>query len=378
MTPPRVTLVFGTRPEAIKMAPVVRAFRADVRFAARVVVTGQHRQMLDAVLATFEIVPDADLAVMTPDQSLAALTARTLTAFDAELRAHPADLVLVQGDTTAAFAAGLTAFYHRTPVGHVEAGLRTGDLRSPWPEEANRVLLTRLAALHFAPTAATRDNLLWDGVPADRIHLVGNTVVDAMHLALARLDRDPVSVPGLPAGFLDGGGPLVLVTGHRRENFGPSFEAICHAVADLAQAYPAARIVYPVHLNPHVRGPVDRILRAAGAANVALLEPLGYLEFLTLFRRAAVVLSDSGGVQEEAPTLGKRVVLMRDTTERPEAVASGHVRLVGADRARIVAATRAILDGDGPPLSTVNPFGDGHAAAGIVAACHEFLRGSPA
>ena len=376
MTRPRVTLVFGTRPEAIKMAPVVRAFRADGRFTARVVVTGQHRQMLDAVLATFDITPDADLHVMTPDQSLAGLTARTLTALDAELLAHPADLLLVQGDTTAALAAGLTAFYHRTPVGHVEAGLRTGDLRSPWPEEANRVLLTRLVALHFAPTPATRDNLLREGVLADRIRLVGNTVVDALHLALARLDRDPVTVPGLPPGFLDGG-PLVLVTGHRRENFGPSFEAICHAVADLAGRYPAARIVYPVHLNPNVRGPVDRILRAAGAANVALLEPLGYLEFLTLFRQAAVVLSDSGGVQEEAPTLGKRVVLMRDTTERPEAVASGHVQVVGPDRDRIVAAASAILDGDGPPLTPGNPYGDGHTSEAIVADCFDFLSRSP-
>ena len=376
MTRPRVTLVFGTRPEAIKMAPVVRAFRADGRFAARVVVTGQHRQMLDAVLATFEITPDADLHVMTPDQSLAGLTARTLTALDAELLAHPADLLLVQGDTTAALAAGLTAFYHRTPVGHVEAGLRTGDLRSPWPEEANRVLLTRLVALHFAPTPTTRDNLLREGVPADRIRLVGNTVVDALHLALARLDRDPVTVPGLPPGFLNGG-PLVLVTGHRRENFGPSFEAICHAVADLARLYPAARIVYPVHLNPNVRGPVDRILRAAGAANVALLEPLGYLEFLTLFRQAAVVLSDSGGVQEEAPTLGKRVVLMRDTTERPEAVASGHVRVVGPDRGRIVAAASAILDGNGPPLTPGNPYGEGQTSEAIVAACFDFLSRTP-
>ena len=376
MTRPRVTLVFGTRPEAIKMAPVVRAFRADGRFAARVVVTGQHRQMLDAVLATFDITPDADLHVMTPDQSLAGLTARTLTALDAELLAHPADLLLVQGDTTAALAAGLTAFYHRTPVGHVEAGLRTGDLRSPWPEEANRVLLTRLAALHFAPTPTTRDNLLREGVPADRIRLVGNTVVDALHLALARLDRDPVTVPGLPPGFLNGG-PLVLVTGHRRENFGPSFEAICHAVADLARLYPAARIVYPVHLNPNVRGPVDRILRAAGAANVALLEPLGYLEFLTLFRQAAVVLSDSGGVQEEAPTLGKRVVLMRDTTERPEAVASGHVRVVGPDRGRIVAAASAILDGNGPPLTPGNPYGEGQTSEAIVAACFDFLGRTP-
>ena len=375
---PRVTLAFGTRPEAIKMAPVVRAFRADARFAPRVVVTGQHRQMLDAVLATFEIVPDADLNVMTPDQSLAGLTARTLTAFDAELRAHPADLVLVQGDTTAAFAAGLTAFYHRTPVGHVEAGLRTGDLMSPWPEEANRVLLTRLAALHFAPTAATRDNLLGDGVPAGRIHLVGNTVVDALHLALDRLDRAPVEVPGLPAGFLAGGGPLVLVTGHRRENFGPGFEAICHAVADLARLFPAARFVYPVHLNPNVRGPVGDILRAAGAANVALLEPLGYLEFLTLFRRAAVVLSDSGGVQEEAPTLGKRVVLMRDTTERPEAVASGHVQLVGPHRERIVAAASAVLNGSVPPLLPGNPYGDGHAATAIADICHAYLSGVPA
>jgi UDP-N-acetylglucosamine 2-epimerase len=291
---PRVTLAFGTRPEAIEMAAVVRAFRADPRFAPRVVVAGQHRQMLDAVLATFEIAPDADLNVMTPDQSLAGLTARTLTAFDAELRDQ----------------------------------------------------------------------------------LVGNTVVDALHLALARLDRASVEVPGLPPGFLAGGGPLVLVTGHRRENFGPGFEAICHAVADLARLFPAARFVYPVYLNPNVRGPVGDIVRAAGAANVALLEPLGDLEFLTLFRRAAVVLSDSGGVQEEAPTLGKRVVPMRDATERPEAVASGHVQLVGPHRERIVAAASAILNGSAPPLLPGNPYG--HAAAAIADACRVYSSGVPA
>jgi UDP-N-acetylglucosamine 2-epimerase (non-hydrolysing) len=375
LTPPpfRVTVAFGTRPEAVKMAPVALALAAAGGLAVRVVVTGQHREMLAGVLPVFGVTPDANLAVLRPGQSLAGLTAATIAAFDADLAGHPADLVLVQGDTAAALAGGLAAFYRRTPVGHVEAGLRTGNMQSPWPEEANRVLLTRLADLHFAPTDPARDNLLWDGVPPDRVHLVGNTVVDALRLALTRLDRTPVAVPGLPAGFVARPGPLVLVTGHRRENFGAGFEAICHAVADLARRFPAARIVYPVHLNPNVRGPVDAILRVADLPNVTLLEPLGYLEFLTLFRAAAVVLSDSGGVQEEAPALGKRVVLMRDTTERPEAVAAGYVTLAGANRGRIVAAAAEALAA--PPLAPAdpNPYGDGHAAEAIAAVCRDWL-----
>jgi UDP-N-acetylglucosamine 2-epimerase (non-hydrolysing) len=371
-TTPTVAVVFGTRPEAIKMAPVVRALRAEPRLRAVVCVTGQHRQMLDQTLATFDITPDADLDVMEPGQTLAGLTARAVTLLDRFLADARPDLLLVQGDTTTAFAAALTAFYRRVPVGHVEAGLRTGDLHSPWPEEANRTLITRLAALHFPPTAVTRDNLLREGVPAGRVHLTGNPVIDALVFIVEQIDRDPPVIPGVP----DDGSRTVLVTGHRRENFGGSFEAICRAIAELARRFPDVRFVYPVHLNPNVREPVNRILRPAELANVVLLDPLPYREFVALFRRATVVLSDSGGVQEEAPTLGKPVLLMRDTTERPEAVAAGAVKLVGADFERIVAETTRLLTDPAAyrAMATVsNPYGDGRAAGRIVEACVRFL-----
>lgn len=372
-----VTVVFGTRPEAIKMAPVVLALRAEPTIATRVVVSGQHRQMLDAVLAVFGIRPDADLDVMTANQTLAGLTAKLLSALDAEFAANPADLVLVQGDTTTAFAASLAAFYRRIPVGHVEAGLRTGDLNNPWPEEANRVQIARLAALHFAPTEATRHNLMTEGVTATRIHLVGNTVVDALLLALKTLDAAPVPIPGLQADMLASGRRLVLVTGHRRENFGHGFECICLALADLAAAFPEVDFVYPVHLNPNVREPVIRILGKAANANLHLLEPLNYLEFVSLFRRAALVLSDSGGVQEESPTLGIPVLLLRDTTERPEAVAAGFVTLVGTDRARIFAEATLHLNGGRTAPSGANPYGDGRAAERIAVICRAFPEMKP-
>ncbi len=375
---PSVAVVFGTRPEAIKMAPVVRALRADSRLRTLVCVTGQHRQMLDQVLATFAVTPDADLDVMEPGQTLAGLTARAVTRLDHFLADRRPDLVLVQGDTTTAFCSALAAFYHRVPVGHVEAGLRTGDLRSPWPEEANRRLVTRLADLHFAPTAAARDNLLREGVPADRIHLTGNPVVDALLFAVADVEQNPPTIPGLPAGLMDGPERLVLITGHRRENFGPSFEAICRAVAELARRFPAVHFVYPVHLNPNVRDPVNRVLRPAELHNVHLLDPLPYREFIAAFRRATVVLSDSGGVQEEAPTLGKPVLLMRDTTERPEAVAAGVVKLVGADFDRIVSETERLLTDPAAyraMTGAANPYGDGHASERIAAACADFLTG---
>ena len=374
---PTVAVVFGTRPEAIKMAPVVRALRADPRLRTVVCVTGQHRQMLDQILATFGITPDADLDVMEPGQTLAGLTARAVTRLDAVLADRRPDLLLVQGDTTTAFAAALTAFYHKVPVGHVEAGLRTGDLYSPWPEEANRQLVTRLAALHFPPTAAARDNLLREGVPADRVHLVGNPVVDALLFAVESVTWDPPAIPGLPTGMMASAERVVLITGNRRENFGDSFEQICRAVAELARRFPEVHFVYPVHLNPNVREPVNRVLRPAELANVHLLDPLPYREFIALFRRATLVLSDSGGVQEEAPTLGKPVLLMRDTTERPEAVDAGAVKLVGADYDRLVAEASRLLTDPAAyrAMSGVsNPYGDGTAGAKIAAACARFLR----
>ena len=360
--PATVAVVFGTRPEAIKMAPVVRALRSAPGLRPAVWVTGQHRQMLDQILDTFGITPDIDLDVMEPGQRLAD---------------RRPELLLVQGDTTTAFAAALTAFYHRVPVGHVEAGLRTGNLYSPWPEEANRVLITRLAALHFPPTAAARDNLLRDGVPADRVHLTGNTVIDALLYTVEQIERDPPAVPGLPPEVMAGPDRLVLITGHRRENFGPSFEAICRAIAELARQFPDVRFVYPVHLNPNVRGPVGRILGDGALANVHLLDPLPYREFLALFRRATVVLSDSGGVQEEAPSLGKPVLLMRDTTERPEAVEVGAVKLVGADFDRIVAETTRLLTDPAAyraMTGAANPYGDGRAAERIADACTRYLQ----
>src|SRR5262245_20270604 len=325
------------------MAPVVQALRAAPEVGVVVCTTGQHRQMLDQILTTFAITPDVDLDVMEPEQTLAGLTARAVTRLDRFLVDCRPDLLLVQGDTTTAFTAALTAFYHRIPVGHVEAGLRTGNMDSPWPEEANRVLVSRLAALHFAPTAAARDNLLGEQVPAERIHLTGNTVIDALLYTVAQVEENPPAIPGLPAELTNGAGRIVLITGHRRENFGPGFEAICRAIAELAGRFPDTQFVYPVHLNPNVREPVNRILGRSDLPNVRLIEPLAYREFIALFRRASVILSDSGGVQEEAPSLGKPVLLMRDTTERPEAVAAGAVRLVGTDFDRIVGETARLL-----------------------------------
>ncbi len=371
---PDVALIFGTRPEAIKLAPVFLALRATPDLRPVVCVTAQHREMLDQVLDIFGIVPDADLDLMVPDQSLAGLTARAVAAVDGWLAAAAPDLVLVQGDTTTVFCAALAAFYRGIPVGHVEAGLRTGDLRSPFPEEANRVLTGRLADLHFPPTATARDNLRREGVPEERIRVTGNTVIDALHLALVRVRREPPPVPGLDAGDLDGDRPLVLITGHRRENFGPGFARVCRGLARLADRFADHLFVYPVHLNPHVQRPVHEIL--GDRPNVRLIAPLPYLPFVRLLDRAHLVITDSGGVQEEAPGLGKPVLVTRDTTERPEAVAAGTVRLVGTDEEKLVAeATRLLTDADAYAVMAraVNPYGDGKAAGRIVAACQEFL-----
>lgn len=374
-TMPTVSLVFGTRPEAIKLAPVAAALRADGRFAVEVCATAQHRQMLDQVLAAFRLSPDVDLNVMQPGQTLASLTARAVAAVDEYLARSKPDLVLVQGDTTTVLAAALAAFYRKVPIGHVEAGLRTGDLAAPWPEEANRVLTTRLAALHFAPTRSAADNLLREGVPADRVFVTGNTVIDALLDMVKQVAADPPAIPGLPAGTLPPGRRFVLVTGHRRENFGGGFEEICRAIAALADRFPDVAFVYPVHLNPNVREPVDRLLRG-GRANVYLLEPLGYREFIDLFRRCTLVLTDSGGVQEEAPTLGKPVLVMRDMTERPEGVAVGAVKLVGPHFDGIVRETATLLTDEAAYRTMTgkpNPYGDGAASRRIVAACADFL-----
>lgn len=387
-----ISVILGTRPEAIKLAPVILALRRDRRFRCQVCVTAQHRQMLDQVLALFGIEPDSDLDLMVKDQSLAAFTSRAVAALDSYLAGTKPDLVLVQGDTTTVFAATLAAFYRRVPVGHIEAGLRTGNLQSPWPEELNRVLTSRMASLHFAPTPGNRRNLRREGIPASAITVTGNTVIDALFLALARVRKTPPVIPGLPAALQPSGAGrppssrLVLITGHRRENFGKGFENICRAIAELSQRFPSVHFVYPVHLNPNVREPVMRLLRHAdhtrtGAKtrsfpNVHLIEPLDYLAFVALMDRAELVLTDSGGVQEEAPSLGKPVLVMRDTTERPEAVTAGTVKLVGTARQSIVAKTAALLGSTGlyrRMSQAHNPYGDGQATPRILDACHRFF-----
>ena len=373
----KITVIFGTRPEAIKLAPVVLALKADPRFECDVCVTAQHRQMLDQVLVAFGISPDADLDLMVPDQTLAGLTARAVEAVDRHLAKAKPGLVLVQGDTTTTFCSALAAFYHHIPVGHVEAGLRTGNLESPWPEEANRILTTRITRLHFAPTESNRANLLREGVPDDRIVVTGNTVIDALFLALDIVRRNPPEVPGLPKALVLGSSPLVLITGHRRENFGAGFDSICKAIAELAARFPDTAFVYPVHLNPNVRRPVDEILRSAGTDNVYLIEPLPYLPFVAMMNRSTVILSDSGGVQEEAPSLGKPVLVMRDTTERPEAVTAGTVKLIGTDQRAIVEETSTLLTDKAAydaMARAMNPYGDGKATGRILAACAEFLK----
>ena len=363
----KVLTVFGTRPEAIKMAPVVKALAADPAFDAKVCVTGQHRLMLDQVLELFGIRPDFDLNLMQPDQDLFDISCRVMTGMRDVFRQWRPDMVLVHGDTTTSFAASLAAHYARIRIGHVEAGLRTYDKFSPWPEEMNRRLTGSLADLHFAPTASARLNLLQENVPEATIYVTGNTVIDALLTVVLRLRDDADLRAGIEKrfSFLDPSKRLILVTGHRRENFGPGFEDICRALADIA-ARGDVQIVYPVHLNPNVQEPVRRIL--AETPNVILLEPLDYLPFVYLMDRSALIITDSGGVQEEAPSLGKPVLVMRYGTERPEAVEAGTVRLVGTDREKIVReATRLLDDADAckAMFRVHNPYGDGLAALRI-------------
>jgi UDP-N-acetylglucosamine 2-epimerase (non-hydrolysing) len=366
----RILVTFGTRPEAIKMAPVVLALRERLGpDAVTVCATAQHREMLDQVLHIFGIKPDVDLDIMRPNQSLAGITCRVLEGMEQVLMETKPDMVLVQGDTTSAFAAALAAFYSRVPVGHVEAGLRTGDVLAPWPEEMNRRLAGCLAWRHFPPTQRARDNLLAEGVDQEAILVTGNTVIDALLLVRGRLREDMVLASRIEADLprLDPGRPLVLVTGHRRENFGPGFESISRALARIA-AEREVEIVYPVHLNPNVQEPVRRIL--GGLRNVHIIPPLDYLSFVMLMDRARVIVTDSGGVQEEAPSLGVPVLVMREKTERPEAVAAGTVRLVGTNEERIVAETLLLLDDSlhyAAMAQSVNPYGDGQAAKRIAA-----------
>jgi UDP-N-acetylglucosamine 2-epimerase (non-hydrolysing) len=365
----KLLLAFGTRPEAIKMAPLVKRLARDSGFECRVCVTGQHREMLDQVLALFDIRPDFDLNIMKRGQDLFDVTSAILAGMRDVLATYRPDMVLVHGDTTTTMATTLAAFYQRIAVGHVEAGLRTGNLASPWPEEANRKLTGALAALHFAPTERARHNLLAEGIDDDKIVVTGNTVIDALLQVRERLSNDAdlcaVAERELPS--LAPGRRLVLVTGHRRESFGGGFERICSALAQIAHASPDVDIVYPVHLNPNVREPVNRLL--TGITNVHLIEPLDYLPFVRLMDRADVILTDSGGIQEEAPSLNKPVLVMRETTERQEAVDAGVVKLVGTDADAIVENVMHLLrDADAYAAMSrgANPYGDGRACDRIA------------
>lgn len=364
----KVLTVFGTRPEAIKMAPLVHALAADERFESRCCVTAQHREMLDQVLELFKITPDYDLNLMKAGQTLPEVTSRILLELTPVLKEFKPDVVLVHGDTATTFAASLAAYYEQIAVGHVEAGLRTGNIYSPWPEEGNRKLTGSLTKYHLAPTENSKANLLKENVAAENISVTGNTVIDALLMVKQQIESDADLSTTLAAQFpmLDESKKLILVTGHRRESFGGGFERICEALAQTAKAHPDCQILYPVHLNPNVQEPVKRILKDVN--NVHLIEPQQYLPFVYLMNRAHIILTDSGGIQEEAPSLGKPVLVMRDTTERPEAVDAGTVRLVGTDVAKITSALNELLTND-ESYKTMsrahNPYGDGKACQRI-------------
>ncbi|WP_459177235.1 non-hydrolyzing UDP-N-acetylglucosamine 2-epimerase [Ewingella americana] len=365
----KVLTIFGTRPEAIKMAPLVHALAQDDAFESKVCVTAQHREMLDQVLHLFGIQPDYDLNIMQPGQDLTEITSRILKGLKPVLQEFQPDVVLVHGDTTTTLSASLAAFYQRIPVGHVEAGLRTGDLSSPWPEEANRRLTTHLAKWHFAPTETSRDNLLREAIPAENIFVTGNTVIDALLWVRDRVKGNAGLAERLAARypFIDASKKMILVTGHRRESFGGGFDRICNALASIALQHPEVQIVYPVHLNPNVSEPVNRILR--GIDNIILIDPQDYLPFVYLMDKAYLILTDSGGIQEEAPSLGKPVLVMRESTERPEAISAGTVRLVGTDTAKIVKEVSRLLSDENEYHSMSrahNPYGDGQACRRIL------------
>ena len=379
----KVLLVFGTRPEAIKMCPLVIEFQkhSDI-FDTKVCVTGQHREMLDQVLKIFGVEPDYDLNIMQQGQDLYDVTSKVLMGMRDVLKEAKPDVVLVHGDTTTSMAAALAAFYQQIPVGHVEAGLRTHNIYSPWPEEMNRQITGRIASINFAPTKLSRQNLLEENVPDERILVTGNTVIDALQMVVAKMGSDEtldkvlknrLLTFGFDIDRLQGGKKLVLITGHRRENFGEGFLNICNAIKELASKYPCVDFIYPMHLNPNVRKPIHEVFGEdlSRLGNVFFIEPLEYLEFVYLMKKSFIVLTDSGGIQEEAPGLGKPVLVMRDTTERPEAVEAGTVKLVGTDYQKIIDEVAELLDNQcsyDRMSHAINPYGDGHACERIIQA----------
>ena len=375
----KILSVFGTRPEAIKMAPLVKELEArSVDFQSVVCVTAQHRQMLDQVLDIFSIKPDYDLDIMRQGQDLYDVTSRVLLGMRDVLRKEVPDIVLVHGDTTTSMAVALASFYEKIPVGHIEAGLRTHNIYSPWPEEMNRQITGRIASLHFSPTPLSRQNLLNENVPAENITVTGNTVIDALQMVVSKISGDESLKTDLAMRLRDSGYDvsrlserrrLVLITGHRRENFGEGFLNICRAIRDLVSKYPDVDFVYPMHLNPNVRKPIAEVFEEKTAPNVFFIEPLEYLSFVFLMEKSSIVLTDSGGIQEEAPGLGKPVLVMRDTTERPEAVDAGTVKLVGTDYRKIVDGVSLLLDSKAEydkMSHSVNPYGDGKACGRIA------------
>lgn len=384
----KIILVFGTRPEAIKMAPLVKELeKYPAEFQRIVCVTGQHREMLDQVLRLFGIIPDYDLDIMQKGQTLYDITSKVLCGFGQVLKKEHPDLVLVHGDTTTSMAAALAAFYEQIPVGHVEAGLRTGNIYSPWPEEMNRQITGRIAVLDFSPTVLCKNNLIKENVPEQYITVTGNTVIDALYYVVDKIKADDdlrrrleegISGQGYGINRLnDPSKRLVLITGHRRENFGEGFKNICSALETLSRNYPNVDFVYPMHLNPNVRGPIHEAFDSNMPKNLFFIEPLDYFYFVLLMERCAIVLTDSGGIQEEAPGLGKPVIVMRDTTERPEAVSAGTVKLVGTDNQKIVSEISRLLDDPDYYMTmsqAVNPYGDGKACPRIVDFIRNFFK----
>lgn len=372
----KVMLVFGTRPEAIKMAPIINLLKSDARFDCTICVTGQHRQLLDKVLSLFGIIPDYDLNIMKENQSLSSVTSNILDGLDKVFLKYKPDIVLVHGDTATTMGTTLSAYFHQIPVGHVEAGLRTGNIYSPWPEEGNRRITGAIANIHFAPTLKSKKNLIREGGNDKNIIVTGNTVIDSLFLAKGILNKKPELEKEMRMrfSFLDERKKMVLITGHRRENFGSGFENICNAIKRFAAENPDMQFVYPVHLNPNVQSPVNNIL--SNVHNIYLIEPQDYLPFVYLMEKSFFILTDSGGVQEEAPSLGKPVLVMRDTTERPEAIEAGTVKLVGTDGEKVYHNMKLLLENNAEYTAmslSHNPYGDGQASKIIINSLYDFL-----
>jgi len=379
----KVSVIFGTRPEAIKLAPVIIELRKRKDIICNVCVTAQHRQMLDQVLELFNIMPDEDLNLMTDGQSLAEFTSRAIEAIDKYLQKEKPDIILAQGDTTTVFCASLAAFYHKIPFGHVEAGLRTGNIFSPWPEEANRILTSRLATYHFAPTEINKQNLINEGVKESNIFITGNTIIDSLKIALKKIKMALPKIEGLPGDSIEfiGNKKYILITGHRRENFGEGLENICEAIIELSNKFPDLHFIYPVHLNPTVRETVIKILSSKKTNitidRIHLIPPQDYLAFIYLMKNAYIILTDSGGVQEEAPSLGKPVFVLRDSTERLEGVVSGTAKLIGTKKNNIVEEISSFISKDVNYKFIIqhkNPYGDGYASRRIVKIITEIFK----